>query len=98
MSKEYIKGSFAGKTFPIIAGESMCKEGTCYVHLDTVKKSNKPEVVRCQIQTFDTEKNVTGLVTMLLTQETAKRIGDEMSVSLFDSRYKIPLDGDHAST
>jgi len=98
MSEEYIKGSFAGKTFPIVAGESMCKEGTCYIHLDTVKKSGKPEVVRLHLKTSDTKGNETGLVTMLLTQEVAKLIGNEMSISLFDSRYKIPLGGDYAST
>ena len=86
-NKKFIKGSFAGKTFPIISGEEICKEGHVYIHLDTLMEN--PETVRLYMQTFDIDRNETGNIQMLLTQATAKEIGEQLSETLFDEKYRL---------
>ena len=91
MNEEYIKGSFAGKTFPIIAGDTI-KEGHVYIHLDTLLKDTN--TVRLFMQTFDKERNETGNIRMLLTQATAKEIGKQFLATAFDSDFRIKFGSD----
>lgn len=83
---KYIKGSFIGRPFPIVKGEKFYKEGHVIFSIDTLQKDEN--IVRFTIQTFDKARNETGNAKMLLTQDTAKEIGDAL-FTLFDSRYYL---------
>ena len=88
---DYITGSFLNFNVPTLKGDKYIEEGSVDIQVFTTLK--KPSLVRFMTQSFDKDGNTIGSVSVLLTHEVARDLGNRLSVTLFNPGFEIAGQG-----